>query len=257
MGFFTLAISLCYQDIQERFAGSMLGTLWIFIWPVIQLFIYIVIFGKLMGTRLGMHSGPYAYGLYIASGLLSWTYFAASLARSSRSMLDKRNIMRKVRVNPAIFPAVACLAELLPFIGGFILLFIVDLLTGWRPAIGWLALCLLALYMQTILAYGLGLFFACVAVFARDIAEAVSICLQMAFWFTPIVYMPSILPDWLANILWINPMLAIIGIFQQCFVLGGSIRWPIIVYAFIMAHLALLLGLWTLRHWRKDILDVL
>lgn len=257
MRFITLAISLCYQDIQERFAGAILGTLWVFIWPVVQLFIYIIIFGKLMGARLGVYSGPYAYGFYIASGLLSWTYFAAALARSSRSLLDKRNIMRKVRVNPAVFPAVACIAEFIPFMAGFLLLFMADLINGWRPDPYWMLLCLLALYMQTILAYGLGLFFACLAVFARDIAEAVNICLQMAFWFTPIVYMPSILPDWLAKILWINPMMPITGIFQQCFILGGTINWPPLAYALLIAHLALFLGLWTLHSWRKDILDVL
>lgn len=255
--FLSLVFSLCHQDLQERFAGSMLGSLWVFIWPLVQLFIYIIIFGKLMGARLGIVSQEYAYGFYIAAGLLSWTCFASSLARGSRSLIDKRNIMRKVRVNPAVFPAVACLAELIPFGAGFCLLFVADLLAGWRPEPLWLAMCAVALYAQIALAYGLGLFFGCMAVFAKDISEAVAICLQMAFWFTPIVYLPSILPEWLANILWINPMSAITGIFQQCFVLGGVIAWPVVIYALLIGQLALALGLWTLSHWRKDILDVL
>lgn len=254
--FIALAKSLCRQDLQERFAGSMLGSIWIFIWPLAQLFIYIVIFGKLMGARLGIAGQAYSYGFYIASGLLCWTLFANSLNRCARSLIEKRGIIGKVKVDLAVFPAAACLGELLPFAASFFLLFCADLLAGWRPSLLWLCLVALVIYCLLVLAYGLGLFFACVAVFMRDIAEAVAIILQMAFWFTPIVYIPSILPGWLANILWINPMTALTGVFQQCFVLGGSPAWPQILYALVIAHGCLLLGLWTLARWRKALLDV-
>lgn len=255
--FLALAWTLACQDIQDRFAGAMLGSIWLFIWPLVQLFIYIIIFGKLMGARLGIVSHSFAYGFYIAAGLLCWTFFANALSRAARSLVDRRNIIRKVRVNLAVFPAAACMGELLPFVAGFILLFLADLAIGWLPSPAWLALTFLALYTAAILAYGLGLFFACLAAFARDICEAVGIALQMAFWFTPIVYLPSILPNWLAQILWINPVAALVSVFQQCFVLGGVIHWPQICYAFVFAHLALALGLFALRHWQKDLRDVL
>lgn len=254
--FLAFAASLCRQDLQDRFAGSVLGSVWVFIWPLVQLFIYIVIFGKLMGARLGMGNHVYSYGFYIAAGLLCWTLFANSLSRCVRSLIDRRAIIRKVKVELAVFPAAVCMGELLPFAAGFILLCGADLAAGWRPSAAWLALALLALYCCLALAYGLGLFFACVAVFARDIAEAVAIVLQMAFWFTPIVYVPSILPAWLASILWINPMTAVVAVFQQCFVLGGKPAWPELVYALCIAHASVALGIWTLCRWRKALLDV-
>lgn len=257
LNFFHLALSLCRQDLQERFAGSILGSLWVFLWPLVQLFIYIVIFGKLMGARLGMNMHAWSYGFYIAAGLLAWTLFANSLSRCSRCLIDRHNIIRKVKVDLAVFPAAVCLAELLPFAAGFLLLFAADLFTGWAPDPGLLALTFFALYCLLILAYGLGLFFACVAVFARDVAEVTNICLQMAFWFTPIVYLPSILPDWLSHLLWINPMTAITNVFQQCFILGGSPHWANLLYSFAIAHAFLCLGVWSLLAWRKDILDVI
>ena len=39
------------RDFAERFAGSVLGSLWAIILPMVNLFIYIVIFGQLMGDR--------------------------------------------------------------------------------------------------------------------------------------------------------------------------------------------------------------
>lgn len=255
LNFLRLATRLCLEDLRNRFAGSILGSVWVFIWPIIQLFIYIIIFGKIMGARLGMSANVYAYGLYIAAGLLSWTCFAASLSRACRSFVDKRGIIAKVSVNLALFPAAACLGELIPFAAGFILLFLADLLTGWQPQPRWLPLLPVAIYTQTILAYGLGLFFACFAVFWRDVCEVCAIGLQMAFWFTPIVYLPSILPQWLAQILWINPMTPIAQVFQQCFVLNGEIHWFPILYSLLFAHASLAAGLLCLRHFRKDLRD--
>ncbi|MBD5641923.1 MAG: ABC transporter permease [Desulfovibrio sp.] len=250
-------LSLCYQDLQERFAGSLLGTLWVFIWPLIQLFIYMVIFGKLMGGRLGMHGQIYSYGFYIASGLLSWTFFATSVARCSRCLIDKSGIIRKVKVNLPLFPAVVCATELMPFCAGLILLVLADLFTGWLPSPAKMALLALAIYTQLILAFGFGSFLACATVFIRDTSEITGVCLQMAFWFTPIVYLPTILPDWLAGFLWINPMTDITSIFQHCFVSTPLPGLFAVIYALVVAHCVLVLGCWTMHGWRKDILDVL
>lgn len=255
--FFRLALSLCVQDLQERFAGSLLGSLWVFIWPLMQLFIYIVIFGKLMGARLGGNAQIYSYGMYVAAGLLSWTCFSGTLQRTAKIFVDKRQIITKVWVDLRVFPLFICMVELLPFAAATVLLFIVDLFSGWTPSIGLLFCLLFALYCQQLLATGLGLFFACFAIFARDVTEAVAIALQMAFWFTPIVYMPSILPEWLATALNINPMTHIVGIFQQTFVFDNSVSWESMVYLAVISHIALALGLYTLRHLQKDIRDAL
>ncbi len=255
--FFLLAASLCKQDIQERFAGSLLGSLWVFIWPLVQLFIYIVIFGKMMGGRFSGGAQVYSYGIYVAAGLLSWTCFANTLQRTSRVFVDKRQIIGKVTVDLRVFPLFICMAELIPFAAGALLLTLADLAYGWTPSLTLLAWVLFAVYCQQILAMGLGLFFACCAVFVRDIMEAVSIALQMTFWFTPIVYLPSILPDWVRNTLFINPMMHITGIFQQYFVFGNNVAWSSIFYAAVAAHAALALGLYTLNALQKDVRDAL
>ncbi|MFP4573187.1 MAG: hypothetical protein ACLFNW_09470, partial [Desulfobacterales bacterium] len=45
-------LELTRRDYIERYAGSMLGWAWALIWPLVPLFIYIVIFGKFMGGSL-------------------------------------------------------------------------------------------------------------------------------------------------------------------------------------------------------------
>lgn len=257
LNFLRLLLSISRQDLQDRFAGSLLGALWLFIWPLIQLVIYIVIFGKLMGARLGVSGQIYSYGLYLASGLLAWTLFATALSRCIRALLDRSHIIRKVRVNLAIFPSAIWLTELFPFAAGMLMLAGFDLATGWLPELGLFAFFLLAFYTLLVFGFGLGLFFACAAVFVRDVVELVPVILQIAFWFTPIVYLPSILPQWVARWIWLNPMTGITRAFQQFFALGGQPDWFALGWAFFVAHFCLALGVWILVRWQKDIRDAI
>lgn len=255
--FLALGVSLCRQDLQERFAGSLLGVVWVFIWPLVQLFIYIVIFGRVMGARLGVDGQSHSYGLYVASGLLCWPCFANTLQGCAHALIRKKHIISKVNVDLRVFPLAVCFGEMLPFFAGLFLLCGVDIFLGWRPETKWFFPCLLALWCQQALAIGLGTFFACCAVFARDVLEVTGIALQMGFWFTPIVYLPSILPAWLAKWLWLNPMACVVEVFQKSFVMGGQANIWHILYLFIISHLALALGLYVLHAWQKDIRDVL
>lgn len=254
--FCRLAAVLCTQDMQERFAGSLLGSLWVFIWPVVQLFIYIIIFGKMMGGRFAADAQIPSYGIYVAAGLLSWTCFANTLQRTSRVFVEKRHIIGKVTVDLRVFPLFICMAELIPFAAGALLLALTDYALGWRPVPSLLVWTLFALYCQQVLAVGLGLFFACCAVFVRDTVEAVNIALQIAFWFTPIVYLPDILPDWVRSVVLINPMLHLTGIFQQCFVFVDTVSWASLLYAALVSHAALMLGLRVFHRLEKDVRDV-
>lgn len=255
--FFTLAIALCRNDLQDRFAGSLLGSIWLLIWPLVQMAVYILVFGKLMGGRLAEGDRIFSYGLYIASGLLCWTCFANSLAKSCRIFVDRRTVLRKVNIPLPVLPVSACLGEVMPFCAGMVLLALASWHTGRLPDISWLFLLLLSFYCQLALACGAGLLLACVAVFSRDIIELTNIALQLAFWFTPIVYLPSILPNWLASVLWLNPMTPLIQIFQQAFVLGGEVAWLQFAWAVLLSQLALVSGLLLCRHWNRELRDVM
>lgn len=256
---FPLALALCRQDLKARYAGALLGSLWVLIWPLVQLFIYIVIFGKFMGARLTVvqDQAIASYGLYVAAGLLAWTCFANTLQRTSRFLLEKRQIISKVPVDLRVFPLSICLQELLPLGAGYLLLLAACLFFGQSPKLWLLLLSVLALLAQQMLAMGLGLFFAVLAAFIHDTQEAVAVALQMAFWFTPIVYHPSILPNWVQTALNVNPMTHACQILQECFVFGGTVSPWALGYLGLCALLAMALGLLTLKAKESGVRDVI
>ena len=128
----SLIWDLTKRDFSERFAGSALGSVWAFIWPLVNLFIYIVVFGKFMGGRLPGSSDIYAYSIYLSVGLIPWTAFSNSISRSATVFLDKKNIISKIDVSLPSLLIFINLSETITFIITNVFLFVFLLATGYE-----------------------------------------------------------------------------------------------------------------------------
>ena len=245
---------LTKRDFSERFAGSILGAIWAFIWPLVNLFIYIVIFGKFMGGRLPGSSDIYAYSIYLSVGLIPWTCFAGSISRSCTVFLDKKNIISKIDVSLPSLLIFINLSETITFIISNVFLFAFLIATGYEFSLK-LLLFPFIFYLQQILAFGLGLLSATLIVFLRDLKEVVGIILQLWFWFTPIVYVSSILPDVVKEVLVYNPAFIITESYHRIFVFDD---YPVITSMIILtaiAHFILFASYAMFRALEKDVRD--
>jgi len=247
---------LTKRDFSERFAGSILGAIWAFIWPLVNLFIYIMIFGKFMGGRLPGSSDVYAYSIYVSVGLIPWTCFAASISRSATVFLDKRHIISKVDVSLPSLLLFINLSEMITFLITNAFLFAFLIATGYEFSLR-LLLFPFIFYLQQILAFGLGLLSATMTVFLRDLKEVVGIVLQLWFWFTPIVYVSSILPDAVKAVLVYSPTFIITESYHRIFVFADYpvVRSMIILTA--IAHFILFASYALFRALEKDVRDFL
>jgi lipopolysaccharide transport system permease protein len=91
---------------------------------------------------------------------------------------------------------------------------------------GWVVLALLPLLaLQQALALGLGTLLGVLNVFFRDVGQLAVVILQFWFWLTPIVYSTAILPERARALLAWNPLVALIGAYQQILVAGTWPQW--------------------------------
>jgi lipopolysaccharide transport system permease protein len=79
------------------------------------------------------------------------------------------------------------------------------------------------LTVQVLFAVGLGVTLGVLNVFFRDVGQLSGMLLQFWFWATPIVYIASILPEWLRPWMNLNPMYHVMQGYQNIFV---SNQWP-------------------------------
>lgn len=247
---------LTKRDFSERFAGSVLGSTWAMIWPMVSLFIYIVIFGRIMGGRLPGNSAIYAYGVYAASGLIPWAAFSTTVARSSSLFVDKRNIISKINISLPSLLLYVNLSETITFLISLVLFFLF-LFFGENRISERILLLPFIFYLQQLFAFGLGLLAATLNVFVRDLKEVVGIVLQLWFWFTPIVYVQDILPDLVKNIIVFNPAYVLIESYHRIFIFQEPIPLKGLLLMTLLTHGLVFFSYFTFRRLQKDLRDFL
>ena len=211
---FPLLWELSKRDLWERYSGSSLGALWSIIYPIVTVFIYLIIFTNIMGARLPGSSNVYSYGIYLVAGVIPWTAFANTVIRTCTIFLDKRNIISKIPVDLNFFPIYIVISESVIFFITFSIFFIFLLLTSYvfTPL---LLMIPVIFVLQQFFGYALGAILAILVVFIRDIKEVINVIFQFWFWLTPLVYSIDILPDFVKPLETINPAYWFIGGYQQ------------------------------------------
>lgn len=245
------------QELVDRYAGSALGFTWAFLQPLVTLFIFVVIFGQVMGARLPGYSGTYGYSIYLVSGMLPWLAFGNTLARTASVFQDKKAILTKVGLSLPVLPIFIVIAESITFAISLVFFVFFLFLVGELPKPELVILPWVFLGHQ-MLALGLGLIFAVLNVFLRDVREFVAILVQIWFWLTPIVWTPQILSSQRYDLLAaLNPMIPFISTYHAMFVPGLAINYDALTRQVVFAGIVLGLAYVAVRRMEKDVRDFL
>ena len=251
---FSLILELAKRDFTERYSGSALGFMWSFIYPLINILIYMIIFGSLMGARLPGMSSIWGYGVYLIAGLVPWTAFTNTVTRASTVFLDKKNIIAKIHVDLPTLPLFIVISESVTFVVTLAIFLVILLITG-IPLSWYLVLIPLLYFIQQVFAYALGFFLAMFVVFLRDLKEVVAIGFQIWFWFTPIVYVYDILPGFAQKILIWNPMLSVVSGYHDLFVYQRMPSFYYLSIILISSITLIVLDYIIFKKLEKDIRD--
>ena len=210
------------REFEVTYLNSALGAIWTIIHPLALITIYAVVFSKIMQARLPAFDGPYAYSVYLCTGILLWTLFSEIALKAQVVFIEQANLLKKVNFPRLCLPIVVVGNGLIRFgiiaaiFAGFLAL------TGLLP--GLVALALLPIIALTAwFAIALGLWLGILNVFFRDVGHFFSVVLQFWFWLTPIVYPASVLPDRAQELIAFNP-LATLVMAAQTVVLQQT--WP-------------------------------
>jgi len=245
------------QDFADRYSGVALGRGWLLIAPMLQILIFVIIFGGLIGPRLpGTLSGTYGYGIYLVSGILPWTAFANTISRMTSVFFDKRAILSKVPVSLLLVAVHVAIVEGITLVCTLGLFTLLGLILSIPPSAGMLALPLLILCQQ-LMAFSLGLIGAILMVFLRDIRELVGVVTLLWFWMVPIVYTIDSVPHFMQAIQAYNPAWWFIREYHQIFVYGVMPDMVHIAKMLTASGLLAVIMIWFLSSSEHQIRDAI
>jgi lipopolysaccharide transport system permease protein len=170
--------------------------------------------------------------------------------------VDNANLIKKLAIPRPALALVAITTCTFNFLIFMALFFIFLILLGKFPTES-ILFGLIPLLLQLALAISAGLFFAITNAYFRDTGHLIGIILQLGFWFTPIVYPFSILPEWTHKFVQINPFVGLSRYYQEIFILNqpGEMSW--LVPCVLWTCFFLFLSTITYKAHGKEVIDVL
>lgn len=244
------------RDFQFKYQNSLLGILWIILQPLSMIMVYTLIFSQVMHAKFPGTINPLTYSIYLCSGILAWGLFSEISTRAINTFMDNANLLKKINFPRICLPAIVMLNAGLNFFIIFSLFTIFLLVSGNFPGSSYLAVFPLTAIL-ILLAIGIGISLGVLNVFFRDVGQFFNIFLQFWFWFTPIVYLKSILPNWVQALIGWNPIEPIIAGFQQAITEKIWPDWHSLLYPLCVALLSCFVAVTLFRRHEGDMMDEL
>ena len=199
---------LVYQNLHQRYQGSVLGFLWTLLNPLLVYVSFTVIFSSLNNWDMK------DYGLYFFSGYMPWMFFSNACLQASDSVVSNSVLVTRVRVPKALLPMSIVAVNIIDLIASFAIL--LGLMLAMGVPLPW-TLCFVPLSMVCLIVFtaGLCLLFACSTVFLRDFRHLLNAVFFLWFFFSPILWKMPSMPEHVRRWFQLNPLVPYIELFQQ------------------------------------------
>jgi ABC-type polysaccharide/polyol phosphate export permease len=236
-GDYGFAISnLVMKDFKVRYRNMSLGVLWSLLNPLVMMGVLTFVF-----SRLFLNPSIQNFPLFILCGLVPWNFFCVAWATATTSLIDNANLVKRVAVPREIVPISSVLSTAvhssfqIALLVGLILIFGkgINIYWLWLPVIWGLGVVFVS---------GLALMFSAMDVYIRDMRYVVESSNLVLFWFVPIFYPLTIVPERYWPIYQLNPVAALV-LGSRNILLDAKAPPDSLLYKLtIVSLLALLLG---------------
>ena len=199
-----MIFSLIKRDLKGRYKGSVLGFLWTFLNPLLQLAVYTMVFSTIM--RAGIED----YYLFLFVALIPWIFFSTSLTGGASCILAQQDMVKKIYFPREVLPIAYVTSQFVNMLLSFLVIFLVLVLAGYSLLLE--AVCCLPLIMavEYILALGFTMIMSAATVYIRDLEYILGIFAMLWMYLTPVLYEIEQIQEKLRFLIYLNPMTGII-----------------------------------------------
>ncbi len=185
---YSLVGMLGWQDVRQRYRRSAVGPFWLTISMGVMIGTIGIVFGQIFNSPMK------EFLPFLAAGMILWSFIATTVTEGCTSLIAAESIIKQLPI-PLFVHVLRTLWRNILILGHNIIIFPLVLLAVQKP-IGLEALLsipgfvLLALNLAWI-----SLILSVLCARYRDLAQIIASILQIAFYLTPIMWLPSLLPQ--------------------------------------------------------------
>ncbi len=238
---------LTKRDFKIKYADNLFGLSWAILEPLAMMFILWFVF-----TYIRTGSGfDVPYPIFLLTGLIVYDFFNKSINSATRGISHYGFLINKVNFRSAIIPMVKIFSDLILH---FIILGIIMailILNQVPVTLYWLQV-LYYLIATLSLLIGISWFTSSISLFFPDINYIITIVMRVLFFFTPIFWKATDIPQGMTLIFRLNPLYYLVNGYRDSF-LHGIPFWkhlPDTLYFWTVTLCFLLVGVTVFKRLR-------
>ena len=200
--------NLVKKDLRTRYKGSVLGFLWTFLNPLLQLLVYTMVFSIIMRTNIPQ------YYIHLFVALVPWLFFASALTSSASSIIGSKDLIKKIYFPRLIIPMAVVNGAFMNMVFSMLVVFAAVIFSGIGIS-KYILFLPIIMVLEYLLALGIALIVSALNVYFRDLEHILGILTMAWMYATPVVYSIDMVPGNLRNLFNLNPMTPIILAFRS------------------------------------------
>jgi ABC-2 type transport system permease protein len=209
-----MIFSLVRRDLRGRYKRSVLGFLWTFINPLLQIAIYTMVFSVILKSTVDK------YYLFLFVALIPWIFFSSSMTTGAASVISQASMVTKIYFPREVLPIAYVTSSFVNMLYCFIVVFMVVFFAGIKISI-FALLCLpLIMAAEYVMALAIGMTVSALTVYFRDLEHILGLVALAWQFLTPVMYGVDIVPDEVRPIFMLNPMTPIIVAYRDVLFFG-------------------------------------
>lgn len=228
--------SLVKKDLRGRYKGSILGFLWTFINPLMQLAVYTIVFSVIM--RAGIDK----FYIFLFVALVPWIFFSSAITGGSMSILNQNDMVKKIYFPRQILPIAYVTSSFVNMLFCFVIIFVALIFSGVGINVKALLYLPIIMLIEYVLALGIALLTSALTVYFRDLEHILGIVTMAWMYLTPIMYPVEMVPEQFLAIFHANPMTPVIIAYRDILYYSREPHLNTLLHAAVLGGVTLLLG---------------
>ncbi len=201
------------RSIRGRYRPTSMGYGWIIFRPLLLSFVYIGVFGYLVGIETSSVPFP----LFVFLGISLYLFFSGTVSDTAASLTSNAGIMSKVYYPRLIIPLTSLFVNIVDLGASFVVVIVLMAIYGILP--GWnIVFFPLFIIGFAVSSFALGLILASHSIERKDIMMALPVIMRVMVYAMPCVYPVTMVPEHLIDVYFLNPWASIIQ----------GIRWSLL-----------------------------
>ncbi len=240
------------HDIRARYVGSVLGLVWLVLYPMFFLGAYAFIYLFVFKVRFELFNAN-EYVVLIFCGLIPFLGFAEALGLGVTAVTGNANLVKNTLFSIEMMPVKAVLvSQCTQVVGTGLLLVAITLVGRLTP---WVLMLPLIWLLQLGFTLGCIWVLSSVNVYVRDLQNIIAILTLILMMVSPIAYTVDMVPASLRAVLAINPLYYMIAAYQDCLFRGRFPSQEVFAVLMGMGLLSFCGGYWFFSRMKKVFID--